>query len=54
VDSKYPLYAEPSWLPWTGDSELSMSSITFFANERDTALDTHALLSEARASMFCS
>ena len=48
------MYAEPSWFPWTGDSELSMSSITFFANESDTALETHVLLRVARASMFCS
>ena len=45
---------EPSWLPWTGDSELSMSSITFLANESDTALETQPLLRVASASMFCS
>jgi len=48
------LYAEPSWFPWTGDSELSMSSITFLVFESDTALETQPLLRVASASMFSS
>ena len=41
-------------MPWTGDSELSISSITFFASESDTALETQPLLREVSASMFCT